>query len=138
MKSRNNAGIFFIHLSFYLDESDDNNPKIKWRNIPVHDFQTIYRRLELRKVLDDEFDERNTPIEELSVEQLRYECDLRGLDSSGYKKVLVSTLMDKLGKYAKVQFDTIKFTVCGAIHLKLYSPFTTNITVQTIACFRGQ
>ena len=53
--------------------------------------KTIYRKLELRKVLEDEFDERNTPIDELCVEQLRYECDVRGIDSTGYKKVLVSS-----------------------------------------------
>ena len=93
---------YCFYYSFYLDESDDNNTKIKWRSIPVHDLQTIYRKLELNKVLDHEFDERNSPIDELCVEQLRYECDVRGLDSRGYKKVLVSILKEKLGQYAKV------------------------------------
>ena len=74
-------------FSFYLDDSDENNQKIKWRSLPIYDLRKIYRKLELSKVLDYEYDVRNTPIEELSVAQLKYECENRGIDASGYKVI---------------------------------------------------
>ena len=58
---------------------------MKWRSLPIYALQTIYRRLELRKVLDSEFDVRSSPIDELSVNQLRHECDARGVESTGIK-----------------------------------------------------
>ena len=60
---------------------------MKWRSLPIYDLKTIYRKLDLSKVLEEEFDERNSPIDELSVAQLRYECDQRGIDSRGYKVI---------------------------------------------------
>ena len=55
--------------------------------MPIYDLKTIYRKLELTNVLEHEFDVRNTPIDELCVAQLRYECEQTGLDSRGYKVI---------------------------------------------------
>ena len=63
---------------------------MKWRSLPIYALKEIYRKLELRKVLDSEFDTRNSPIDELSVAQLRHECDVRGLDSTGIKVISAS------------------------------------------------
>ena len=49
---------------------------------------TYLQKLQLNKVLDDEFDVHNTPIEELSVPQLRYECEKRRLEDKGLKVII--------------------------------------------------
>ena len=56
-----------VLCSFYIDESEDGNEKVKWRSLPVHHLKICYHKLQLNTVLDDELDVRNTPIEELSV-----------------------------------------------------------------------
>ena len=70
---------------FYLDESEDGNDKVKWKSLPIYHLKSVYRNLKLADILDGEIDVRKTPVEELSVVQLRAECIERGLSDKGIK-----------------------------------------------------
>ena len=72
-------------LRFYLDESEDGNDKVKWKSLTIYHLKMVYRRMKLVEVLDDTIDVRFTPVEELSVIQLRSECLERGLSDQGLK-----------------------------------------------------
>ena len=70
---------------FYLDESEDGNDKVKWKSLPIYHLKTVHRKLKLADIMDDKIDVRNTPVEELSVVQLRAGCIERGLSDKGIK-----------------------------------------------------
>ena len=58
---------------------------MKWKSLTIYHLKTVYRNLKLSQVLDDVIDTRFTPIEEISVVQLRAECLERGLSDKGLK-----------------------------------------------------
>ena len=74
---------------FYVDESEEGKEKVKWKSSTIHHLHLLYQKLQLNKVIDNEFDVHNTPIEELSVPQLRHECEKRRLDDKGLKVTYV-------------------------------------------------
>ena len=66
---------------------------------------TILEKIKLDEILENVFDKRLSPLEKLSVLQLREEYLFNNLDKSGTKAVLVQHLQMVLGQDAKVFFD---------------------------------
>ena len=114
---------------FYLDESEDGNDKVKWKSLPIYHLKTVYRKLQLADILDGEIDVRNTPVEELSVVQLRAECVERGLSDKGikvknnkitYKQAIISVVqncfIDAFGSFDLSFSVSLPFSVSVHVH----------------------
>ena len=94
---------------------------MKWSSPNIHDLITILEKIKLDEILENVFDKRLSPLEKLSVLQLREECLFNNLDKSGTKAVLVQHLQMVLGQDTKVFFDqhTVILQICY-IHLHFF------------------
>ena len=80
-----------IKVSFRFQtewNQSDNTPVTKWCSLSINEIEYIFKKLDVRQVLDTEFDARKTRLEELGVAQLHDECRDRGLDNRGKKVCL--------------------------------------------------
>ena len=75
---------------FYTERLEDGSAgKLRWTSLHIHQLDTILELLPLREILDPEFDNRKSNIDQLSKEQLKHECAKLGLDMSGKKVKLI-------------------------------------------------
>ena len=64
---------------------NESTPVTKWCSMTINEVEKIFLELDVKKVLDKEFDNRRTRIDKLQVAQLRDECRRRGLEPTGRK-----------------------------------------------------
>ena len=90
---------------FYTDRKDSVHPTTKWSTLTINEMEKIYMSIDLTRVLDEEYDIRKCRLEQISVPQLRKECDKENIQvPRGCKKdVLVRKLQQHLGEHTLVR-----------------------------------
>ena len=72
--------------SLYKEEKiDGTNSGVKWSCPNIHDLMTILDKVQVDLILENVFDKRLSKLEQLSVLQLREECQQNNLDRCGNK-----------------------------------------------------
>ena len=74
-----------IYDRFYIERNEDSTEKVHWTSLTIHDMKKIYQNLQLNTVLDPKTDVRKVYLHQLSVKQLRSECQNLGKDTTGTK-----------------------------------------------------
>ena len=73
---------------FYTDKTDSVNACTKWAALTINEMENVYNSIDLRNILDKEYDSRKCRIERLHMRQLRTECQKYNLlIPPGSKKV---------------------------------------------------
>ena len=76
----------YIIFRFYTERLEDGSPgKLRWTSLHIHQLDTVLELLPLKDILESEFDNRKSNIDQLSKEQLKNECFNLGLNNSGIK-----------------------------------------------------
>ena len=77
---------FLFWYSLYKEEKiDGTNSGVKWSCPNIHDLVTILEKLKIELILDNVFDKRLSKLEDLSVAQLKEECQSNNLEKRGTK-----------------------------------------------------
>ena len=85
------SGIRYFHIhmfigSLYKEQTiDGSNTGVKWSCPNIHDLMTILDKIQLELILDNVFDKRISKLEQLSVVQLREECQCNNPNKHGNK-----------------------------------------------------
>ena len=76
----------YLHFSLYKEEySDGTHSAVKWKCPNIHDLKNILDKIDLAKILGNVCDKRLTSLGELSVVQLRDECEKLNISKKGKK-----------------------------------------------------
>ena len=65
--------------------NDYDTGKTKWTSLNVQDLDKILEKLQWQEILDEEYDNRLSPVDKLKVNQLKFECQTNGLPTAGKK-----------------------------------------------------
>ena len=78
--------MIYLYIRLYKEEKiDGTNSGVKWSCPNIHDLMTILDKIQVDLILENVFDKRLSKLENLSVVQLREECQLKNLERKGNK-----------------------------------------------------
>ena len=75
----------YIYRLYREEKIDGSNTGVKWSCPNIHDLMNILQKIQVDLILENVFDKRLSKLDQLSVVQLREECQSRNLSRNGSK-----------------------------------------------------